>query len=117
MHIKEFTNTTYYERIHKQPKRIMQEIEQQYQQKVLPEYKHNIYVNKKWVLSNAYLLPKNKDQERTKPIVSYFHHYSKRLGEKVARALTTMIKALSLKWETCEMHDINRLQLCSPSMS
>lgn len=111
MHLKEFTNTNYYERIYRQPKYLMNKIEQTYQEKILPELKHKIGTNKNWTLSNAYLLPKNKDQEKTRPIVSYFNHYSKRLGEKVARALTVMIKILILKWNTCEMHDLNKLHI------
>ena len=109
LHQKEFNNTNYYELVKLQPKTLMKKIEQQYKEEVITKYKHKINTNRRWELSHAYLLPKNKDTDKTRPIVSYFHHFSKTLGEKIARALTVMIKTLTIKWDTCEMHNINML--------
>jgi len=111
LHHKEFNNQQFYTHDERNPTEIKKEIMNYFNKKVRPELKHNINVTRKWELSNAYLLPKNKDQNRTRPIVSYYKHYSKSLGEKVARALTIMIKTLTLKWDTCEMHNINTLNL------
>ena len=107
LHQKEFQNTKYYGYISNNPKRIMNRIEEKYKEMVLPNCKQKFITKRQWKLSRAYLLPKNKDQNKTRPIVSYFNHYSKNLGEKIARALMIMIKTLTLKWDTCELHNIN----------
>ena len=107
LHHKEFKNEQYYQFINNNPKLLIKRIEDKYKETILPICTQKFNMKKFWKLSRAYLLPKNKDQNRTRPIVSYYHHYSKNLGEKVARALTIIIKILTLKWNTYELHNIN----------
>lgn len=58
---------------------------------------------KGWKLGSAYLLPKNKDTNRFRPVVSYFHFHSKPWAKKIGRALTVAIKELVKSWTTMEM--------------
>ncbi len=60
---------------------------------------------KKWDLGFGYLLPKDKDIMRWRPIVSYFHCYTKGFGNWIGRALSVVIRTLKLHWKTIEMYD------------
>ena len=80
-----------------------------YEEKILPLLKHPVRVKRFWELSTAYLLPKNKDTNKTRPLVSYFNHYSKTLGKRVARALTVAIKTLAVHWNTSELPNADNL--------
>jgi hypothetical protein len=53
-----------------------------------------------WSLGHAYLLPKNKDVNKSRPLVSFFHFCSKPLGRLVSRALSVMIKSVAKIWNT-----------------
>ena len=55
--------------------------------------------NMKWELGFAYLLPKDKDISRWRPIVSYYKFYTRNYGRKIGRALTVIIKSLGNKWQ------------------
>lgn len=105
MHHTEFRNERYYKNIRKPPTTLQKEVEKAYNKDVVPHLKHAVRVKRKWELGYAYLLPKNKDPSRTRPIVSYYGHFSKVLGERIARALTVMIKTLMQDWNTSELHN------------
>lgn len=53
--------------------------------------------SRKGKLDYAYLLPKNKDLTRDRPIVSYTHHPLKRLFNIAARALAFIVKRARIK--------------------
>ena len=52
---------------------------------------------KNGVIGNAYILPKDKDINKIRPIVSYYKHGCRKLGRMVARALTVLIKRITSK--------------------
>ena len=55
-----------------------------------------------WSIGHAYLLPKNKDIKKFRPLVSFFKFGSKPLGRLVSRALSVMTKAVTKKWNTLD---------------
>jgi hypothetical protein len=57
----------------------------------------------KWKIGPARLLPKNKNIEKWRPLVSYYHFIGRPIGRKVARALMTVSKQLKKEWETFEL--------------
>lgn len=64
----------------------------------------------KWDIGNAYLLPKFKDPTRSRPLISFAKHFVKPIARKVARALTLMIKELTLLWDTLDLSSPNKLK-------
>jgi hypothetical protein len=94
-HLKEFTNSKYYQLESRLSEELQLFTELNYKENIVPLLKHNTRVNRKWKLGSAYLLPKNKDLERTRPIVSFYHHHTRTLGKRIARALTVIIRSLS----------------------
>jgi hypothetical protein len=61
--------------------------------------------HRKWTLLNAKILPKHKDLNRVRPLVSYFRFYSRPLGKYMSRALSVVIKFLSNRWNTMELQN------------
>jgi len=51
-----------------------------------------IAMKKQWEIGKCRILPKDKDINRTRPIVSYKGHGARRLGRIVARALSVLDK-------------------------
>jgi hemerythrin superfamily protein len=51
--------------------------------------------------------PKNKDINRWRPLVSYFHNYAKKCGKLIARALTIFIKSLENYWKTMNLSKVD----------
>lgn len=80
------------------------------------EMKHGVTQPKarprqKWRLGEAYLLPKNKDIYRFRPIISYYHFLSKPYADKIARALAVTIKELTKLIPTMEIYQTKLLKI------
>lgn len=58
---------------------------------------------KKWSIGRAYLLHKNKDNNRTRLLVPFSNFLSKHWGPIVARSMTVMIKKLNEVWQTFDL--------------
>lgn len=57
----------------------------------------NISINKNGVIPNAYILPKNKDVRKTRPIVSYSNHPIRNLLKVASRGLFHVLKHAPIK--------------------
>ena len=57
-------------------------------------------VKKVWKESIAKVLPKDKDMERMRPLVSFFGHIGQVEGRIVARCINVMIRELKKKWRS-----------------
>jgi len=57
----------------------------------------NININKNGVIPNAYILPKNKDIRKTRPIVSYSNHPIRNLLKIASRGLFHILKHAPIK--------------------
>jgi len=95
-----FSDETYYEKSDLDKTIVMKRIESKYRNLLLGD---RFYGNKDWKFNSACLLPKNKDLYRWRPLVSYFHNFSKRVGRYVGRCLTVLIRLLQDLWKNMNM--------------
>ena len=57
-------------------------------------------------MQRGYILPKNSDLNRTRPIVSFAAYGGKRLGGYVARAIGVMNKFMKGRWKCADLVSI-----------
>ncbi len=55
--------------------------------------------SRNWQIGKAYLIPKNKDLNRWRPIVSYFHFLTKKIGKWMSRCLTVLCNEIGKFWK------------------
>ncbi len=60
--------------------------------------------SKKAQLPTAYLLPKQKDLSRVRPLVSFYKFGGRPTGRLIARALTVIIRELERRWKTMNLN-------------
>lgn len=103
---KEFLNTRYYEKLQGDPKIHMEQIHRKYISLFGTDPKYRIQKN--WKLGRAYVLPKNKDMNQVRSLVSFYNWISSPLADKIARALSVCIRTIVDKklWNTMELPKI-----------
>ena len=63
-------------------------------------------------LPYGYIIPKNKDKNKYRPVVSYFHHKYKKLLNTTSRGIAGMLKLISknskncVLWKTGDLHNV-----------
>ncbi|MGI0094267.1 MAG: hypothetical protein ACREA8_09200 [Nitrosotalea sp.] len=95
-----FDDQVHYQKINESMHTVKEKIEHQY--KIL-QLDSKIKGRKTWNIGIASLLPKNKDINKFKPLVSYAKFYSRTFGQLASRALTVIIKTLKQRWMTMEL--------------
>ena len=53
---------------------------------------------KNWKLGYAYIIPKDKDITRWRPIVSYWGFITDKIGHKMSRSLSVVINCIQNEW-------------------
>jgi hypothetical protein len=97
-----FNDDVFYKKIDLPENQVKELIEKKYLRLDLHKI---IKGNKRWTIPNAKLLPKNKDINRFRPLVSYYRFHSRPIGKYMSRALSVVIKALSKRWCTMELQN------------
>jgi len=104
-----FGDTAHYKPIELPEKEIRKKIIAAYESMKLHHLVNGIKPLRFWEIGTAKLLPKNKDLLKLRPLVSYFHFYSRPLGKVVSRCLTVLIRHFSKEWNTMELTHVKDL--------
>lgn len=60
--------------------------------------------SKKWNIGYAYLIPKDKDINKWRPIVSYSKFHTRQTGKLISRGLSVIIKEVGKYWKQLNLH-------------
>ena len=104
--IKEFKNTQYYTQIPLATNSLMKKIKHEYDNNIVQKTKSK--PKTRWKIGKASILPKNKDIQKYRPLISYYNFISKPWTDKIACSLTVLIDKLSKHWLTMELSKIKQ---------
>lgn len=88
-------DTTHYRPVLEEREEIKKKFEGKARKLKIPEN----YCRRKWDVGFAYLLPKDKDITRWRPIVSYYNFHTRKMGKLISRVLSVIITQLHGMWK------------------
>jgi hypothetical protein len=89
-----------YKGVNRKEEEVMKEVELEYEKLTAGK---QVRKKKEWSLSTGRVLPKDKDIQKSRPIVPFFKHIGRNLGKVIGAAMTVVIKEVDKLWVTMNL--------------